>query len=141
MSIVFADSSYLIALEIQSDQRHQEAQQHWRALDIRSTTLVVTSFILDEVVTYLNSRRLHAKAVQIGNVLLQSNHVEFVQVETTLLTEGWRYFQQHSDKEYSLTDCISFVVMRDRNIGTALTFDRHFVQAGFLVEPYPPGFG
>jgi hypothetical protein len=35
------------------------------------------------------------------------------------------------DKEWSLTDCISFVAMNERNITDALTSDHHFEQAGF----------
>jgi uncharacterized protein len=35
------------------------------------------------------------------------------------------------DKEWSLTDCISFVVMKERGLTEALTADHHFEQAGF----------
>ena len=51
------------------------------------------------------------------------------------LNSRWSYFQKHQDKSYSLTDCISFVVMRDENINTAFAFDHHFVQAGFSKKP------
>jgi predicted nucleic acid-binding protein len=43
--------------------------------------------------------------------------------------------QQHQDKDYSLTDRISFVVMQRLSISTAFAFDRHFVQVGFTKEP------
>jgi predicted nucleic acid-binding protein len=49
--------------------------------------------------------------------------------------EGWQYFQQHQDKDYSLTDCISFVVMKRFSIETAFAFDQHFVQAGLKKVP------
>lgn len=135
MSVFFADSSYLIALEAANDQSHQSALRHWASLDMASIELVVTSFIFDEIVTFLNSKGMHSKAVQLGNSLLRSSHIQFVQVEMSLLTESWSYLQQHRDKDYSLTDCISFVVMKQRDITTALTFDHHFTQAGFLAEP------
>ena len=48
---------------------------------------------------------------------------------------GWAMFQKYRDKRYSLTDCISFIVMKQKNLETALTFDKHFVQAGFKSEP------
>ena len=44
---------------------------------------------------------------------------------------GYELFVQHSDKSWTLVDCISFVVMQERGITEALTADRHFVQAGF----------
>lgn len=135
MTLVFADSSYLIALEVDNDQHHQLAQQHWQSLARRSIELVITSFIFDEVMTFLNSWRLHAKAVQLGDILLQSSYVRLMHVETSLFTEGWAYFRQHKDKYYSLTDCISFVVMQNLGITIALTFDKHFEQAGFIRQP------
>ncbi len=135
MNIVLTNSSYLIALEVSNDQNHQLAQRHWQALDRHSTELVITSFIFDEVTTFLNSRRLHSKAVQLGDLLLQSSYVRFLQVETMFFSEAWQYFKRHKDKDYSLTDCISFVVMRNLGITTALTFDRHFEQAGFIRQP------
>jgi predicted nucleic acid-binding protein len=132
---VFVDSGYWVALELADDQHHQDAVRHWRAFGMRLPEIVITSFIFDEVVTFLNNKRQHSRAVRVGNRLLQSDFVEFVQVDSNLLAEGWQYFQQHQDKDYSLTDCISFVVMRKQGITTAFTFDRHFEQAGFLKQP------
>ncbi len=43
------------------------------------------------------------------------------------------FYGGRPDKEWSLTDCISFVVMQDEQIIEALTADRHFEQAGFKV--------
>ncbi len=132
----FLDTSYLLALTFKRDQNHQIAIEHWQRAASSSTQLVTTSFILAEAVTFLNSRGYHAEAVELGNNLLYGgSSLQFIHVDAELLLDGWRCFRQHSDKDYSLADCISFVVMRKLNISTALTFDRHFVQAGFLVEP------
>ncbi|MGH7960890.1 MAG: type II toxin-antitoxin system VapC family toxin [Candidatus Binatia bacterium] len=97
--------------------------------------LVTTSYVFDEVVTYFNSRGYHAKAVEVGNRLLTSPSVQLVQVDEGLFREGWHYFEQHQDKDYSLTDCLSFVVMERFGIETAFAFDQHFVQAGFKRRP------
>jgi predicted nucleic acid-binding protein len=51
------------------------------------------------------------------------------------LLSAWDWFQQYSDKSFSLADCASFVVMRQRGLERALTFDRHFIQAGFQKLP------
>ena len=97
--------------------------------------LVTTSYILDEVVTFLSSRGQHSEAVSIGDILLTSSAIQMIHVDERLLFEAWSYFQRHDDKEYSLTDCVSFVVMSELGIQTAYTFDRDFIQAGFLIEP------
>jgi predicted nucleic acid-binding protein len=132
---VFVDSGYLLALEIADDQHHADALRHWRDLAARRRSLVTTSYVFDEVVTFLNSRGLHARAVQRGRNLLDSPLMRLVHVDEPLFFEGWSYFQHREDKDYSLTDCISFIVMQRSGITTALAFDRHFAQAGFVIEP------
>ena len=135
MSTVFLDTGYVLALELSNDQNHRIASKHWRSLKKRLPLLVTTSYVFDEVVTYFNSRGHHAKAVEVGNRLLTSPSVQFVQVDDGLFREGWHYFQRHQDKDYSLTDCISFVVMKRFKIETAFAFDQHFVQARFKKVP------
>src|SRR5215203_996041 len=136
-SSVFVDTSYLLALELARDQNHDPALRHWRdtAALPNPITLITTSFILAETATFLNSRREHARAVRLGNRLFQDPFVQFVHVDALLLREAWTYFEKYDDKDYSLPDCVSFTVMRNLNVTTALTFDHHFQQAGFLIEP------
>jgi predicted nucleic acid-binding protein len=59
--------------------------------------------------TFFNSRGHHAKAVQVGNNLLRSSSVQLIHVDEGLFDEGWTYLQRHQDKDYSLTDSISFI--------------------------------
>jgi predicted nucleic acid-binding protein len=91
--------------------------------------------VFDEVVTFFNSRNQHAKASEIGNRLLRSPTVQLVHVDEALFYDAWRYFNQNADKSYSLTDCVSFLVMERFGIRTALAFDQHFVLAGFGKLP------
>jgi len=135
MSVVFLDTGYLLALELSNDQNHKTAIQHWKEVSISLPSLVTTSYVFDEVVTFFNSRHHHEKAVQVGAYLLRSPSVEFIHVGEKLFFEGWSYFRKHQDKEYSLTDCISFVIMKKLDISLAYSFDNHFEQAGFMREP------
>jgi predicted nucleic acid-binding protein len=135
MMKLFLDTGYLIALEAADDQYHKAALAHWQGITKSLPLLVTTSYIFNEVVTFFNSRSRHAKSVEIGSLLLESPSVKLVHVDQPLFLEGWRYFVRHSDKSYSFTDCVSFVVMRRLRIRTALTFDKHFSQAGFVQQP------
>jgi predicted nucleic acid-binding protein len=42
-------------------------------------------------------------------------------------------YEARKDKQWGLTDCISFVVMKEQGVETAATADRHFTQAGFSI--------
>ena len=135
MKPYFADTSYWLALELNDDQNHEAALKHWQKLVKPSFAVVTTSYVFDETITYLNSRNHHEKAVEVGENLLLSPTVELVHVDENLFFKGWTMFQKYQDKRYSLTGCISFVLMNSKDLETALTFDKHFTQAGFTIEP------
>ena len=132
---LFLDTGYVIALETADDQNHQAASKHWQSLSKSLPQLITTSYVFDEIATFFNSRKQHAKAVEVGNRLLRSPTVQFVHVDEALFYNAWKFFVQRDDKTYSLTDCISFLVMKKLGSETALTFDRHFVQEGFGSVP------
>lgn len=135
MNTVFLDTSYILALELVQDQHHAAAIQHWQRAQTALPRLVTTSYVFDEVVTFFNSRGYHAKAAQVGNNLLRSPSAQLIHVDEQLFDSGWTYFQRYRDKQFSLTDCISFVVMQKLGITTAWAFDNHFTQAGFQRHP------
>lgn len=129
MRKLFLDTGYLIALEAADDHNHKVALAHWQGMSSDLPIIVTTSYVFDEVITFFNNRNRHAKAVEIGKLLLDSLSVNLIHIDEAFFHEVWRYFIQHSDKFYSFTDCTSFVVMKRQRIRAALTFDQHFVQA------------
>lgn len=131
----FLDTSYIIALEIVNEDAHEQVLPNWLTLALSKPFLVTTTYIFDETVTFFNSRNLHRKAVEIGNRLRESPDIELIEIDLDLFNQGWQYFQKYQDKSYSFTDCLSFVVMENRRIITALTLDNHFRQAGFQKLP------
>ncbi|MEM6430078.1 MAG: PIN domain-containing protein [Deinococcota bacterium] len=135
MTSIFLDSSYILALEFVRDQHHHVAREHWQTLATTAPNIITTSYIFDEVVTFLNRRGFHARAKIVGHNLLSSSAVNLIHVGPELFYEGWQYFQHYDDKLYSLTDCISFVVMNQYGVTQVLSFDQHFAQAGFTPLP------
>ncbi len=66
-------------------------------------------------------------------VFADNNAIEVVFVEETLFRAGLDHYLARPDKEWSLTDCISFDVMERYKIAEALTGDKHIEQAGFTA--------
>ena len=96
--------------------------------------LVTTNYILSELVSVLTSpfRIPRPQQIQFLIALRAANWVEAVHVNTALDAAAWQLWQSRSDKEWSLVDCASFVVMQQRGLTEALTTDHHFEQAGFV---------
>lgn len=131
---ILLDTSFLIAQAAEDDQHHEIARLSWKGLAAAPPTLVATDYILCEVVASFQNRHDHEKAVTLGEFLRDSPEITFILVDRDLLEESWKFLVDRPDKEYSLTDCVSFVLMRHLGISTALTFDRHFVQDGFQTR-------
>lgn len=72
-----------------------------------------------------------SKAIKLIDGLRLLPTLQIVEADTTILADGWRLYSQRLDKDWSLTDCISMVVMQRDDIKEAFTSDHHFEQAGF----------
>lgn len=126
----FLDTSFIIALINEKDQYHQIAIQ---LADHYDNSLLVTSkAILLEVGNGL-SKNYKQEVTEIIKYLLDSDNVEIVTLTPELFKEGFKLYKNFQDKKKGLVDCISFVIMTQKNITHALSFDNHFIQAGFLT--------
>jgi predicted nucleic acid-binding protein len=126
----FADSFFFLALFNGRDAAHKWALAASKKLE---GALVTTDWILVETADALCSTTNRARCAEFIDDLRSSQRVEVESSTRGLFDAGWELYKQRADKDWSLTDCISFVVMRDRGIADALTGDRHFEQAGFKV--------
>jgi predicted nucleic acid-binding protein len=132
-SDLFLDASYAIALGSPRDQHHAAAVALAGRIESEGSRLVTTRAVLLEVGNALARRQHRSAAVTLLNAIEHDSTVEVVPLSEELFREGWELFRQHRDKEWGLTDCLSFSVMRARGIAEALTADDHFRQAGFRV--------
>lgn len=97
--------------------------------------LVTTDYIFDELVTLVQARVGHARAVVIGEHLRRARGVEWVRVGERDEAAAWVLFSKRGGRGYSFTDCTSFVVMRELGVRRAVALDRHFAREGFEVLP------
>ena len=130
MRAVFGDTSFLVALINARDQHHQRALQLNASL---AAPMVTTAWVLLE---FANGIAKSQSRREFGGTLAKLRSepdVEIVPPDQALFDRGCELYMSRSDKEWSLTDCISFVVMRERAITEALSNDHHFEQAGFGI--------
>jgi len=97
--------------------------------------MVSTDYVIDETLTLLCMRLGLRVANTWWNAVSRSSRVRFLSVGGDVLETSRAFFFKHRDKEYSFTDCTSFVLMKAERIKTALTTDHHFAQAGFHCVP------
>ena len=130
MNAVFADTVYFLALMNPADQWHP----HAKALSLQPPgSLLTTEFVLMEVGDGLSQPENRRPFARLLELLHAQADVEIIPASSELFRRGCDFHGQRPDKEWSLTDCTSFVVMKERDIDQALTSDHHFEQAGFRI--------
>ena len=128
MTVRFVDAHYLLALLNVRDQDHAEAVKQSQG---RVGQLVTTTWILVEVADALSAVGSRLRAARFLRGFQAEAFVEVVAPTQKQFAEALDLYEQRPDKEWSLTDCISFGLMRERGLIEALTADHHFEQAGF----------
>lgn len=131
-SDLFLDASYAIALASPRDQHHDRAVELAGEIEADPLVrLVTTRAILLEIGNALAKARHRTAAIALINALEHDPRVDVVPFSEEAYRDGLTLYEQHIDKEWGLTECISFVVMKELGITDALTADDHFRQAGF----------
>jgi predicted nucleic acid-binding protein len=128
MTGVFADTFFLLGLANPLDEAHLRCvafakEHHGR--------LLTTGWVLAEVGDALAAPANRARAARFVQAILRTPQFQVVPPTQTQLERGLALYARRPDKSWSLTDCISFVVMEEEGIAEAVTADHHFEQAGF----------
>lgn len=129
MKTVFADTFYFLALISPEDEHHDRAKTY--AATFRGAILT-TEWVLTEVANGLSGTPYRREAARLIVSLPRLPNVKIIESDPECFQRGVELYAKRPDKEWSLTDCISFIVMKDEELTEALTRDRHFKQAGFV---------
>ena len=124
----FVDTFYYLALLNPRDQHHDEVLQFHASLTGQTIT---TDAVLLETANALAATSLRVDVVELIQIERSSPDVTVVPWSPQLLDRGLAFYAARRDKAWSLTDCISFIIMGDEAVFEALTADTHFDQAGF----------
>jgi|SRR5437899_1846398 len=120
MSAVFADTFYFVALLNPKDE-HYDLVRRFSAQFRRR--IVSTTWVLTEVADALRSPPNRPLAGNLRNLVITSPFIRIVPAAQDLFDAGFDLYEARPDKEWSLTDCISFVVMQRERLTEALTAD------------------
>ncbi len=127
---VFADTVYWFALISPRDALHRTALETSR--DYEPSQLVTSEMVFTELLNSVSGAqdRRNAAAAVVASFRSRSQVTIYPQTPK-LFDSAFSLYRQRPDKDWSLTDCASFVIMEEQQLTSALTHDHHFVQAGF----------
>jgi predicted nucleic acid-binding protein len=130
---VFADTAYWIALTNSFDQYHAKVVEVSEILG--SCRLFTTDLVLTEFLNALADKGPHLRAavVEMVETILRNPHVIVTPPSRRTFMKSLALYKARPDKGYSLTDCSSMLLMRERRLSQTLTTDRHFEQEGFTA--------
>jgi len=133
---IFIDTSAFLALEDESDQYHEDALQfREHVLRKERYEMITTLYILDETLTLIRFRIGIRASIDFSKKIRKSKVVKIVQVSREIEEKALDIFERYEDKDFSFTDCVSFVVMWELGIKEAFAFDEHFNQMGLIRKP------
>jgi predicted nucleic acid-binding protein len=135
-SEVFIDASAWFAVVWSSDQYHAAAAAEYRRLVSSSIPLITTNLVVAEAHALIRRDGGHARAMRFLESLRTTPRVARIYSDADLEERAERLLAQYADQAFSFADAVSFVVMQERGIAEAFSFDHHFLIAGFSTIPY-----
>ena len=128
---VFLDTNGWLAILNASDSLHPAATVVWREINTLRRSIVLTDWVIAGTGNGLAKTAARHAFFRAVDLVLTSNRVTVVYIDDTLLRNALAVYDSRKDKEWGLTDCASFEIMRQMQISDVLTSDHHFEQAGF----------
>ncbi len=131
-STVFLDTGFAIALLAPRDQYHKNALILANQIRQNKVKIITSDAVLLEIGAALAKSAYRSAAVKFIDSLRADSNVEIVSLDRQLFNSAYQLFRERTDKEWSLADCASFIIMKERCIVQALAADDHFAQSGFV---------
>jgi len=130
MRTLFADTSFFVAYLNRQDVHHGSAYEY---MTLSTAPIVTSTWVLVELGNFLADGPNRGLFLTLVRRLHAQRRITIVPAAEMSFERGLRLYAERLDKAWSVTDCVSFVMMRERRIHEALTTDHHFEQAGFAI--------
>jgi predicted nucleic acid-binding protein len=115
---IFLDTSFLVAFYNKEDKNHTQARNFMANADHGFT-----------------GQRRQGLVIEAGRKILEDARIDLLRIDTEVFDKAWLVYQSFRDKQWSFTDCTSYVLMKNLAIHTGASFDNHFDQFGFITVP------
>jgi len=137
MDHLFIDTSGWASVLCPQDEFYSAFSEFMQRAKRDRQNFVTTNYVIAELVPLLSSRyHLPRKdIIELVNTVKTYTRTEIIHIDQALDRDAWKHLETRSDKDWSLVDASSFIVMRRLGIARALTGDHHFTQAGFTQVP------
>ena len=133
MNEVFADTSGWANAFVKTELYHAKATTLLKRWEQSNRRVVTTNYVLSELIPlFVRMRVPRVSGLNYVTALRSVNWIEIVHIDESLDEKAWRRLADRPDKEWSLVDAVSFIVMEERGMTEVLTADHHFEQAGFV---------
>ena len=134
MNKIFVDTAGWGNLVDTLQEFHAETKTIYLSAKQNGSRLVTTNYVIAELIALLSSplRIPRMKSIKFIESIKSSALVDIVHIDEDLDAKSWELLKNRADKNWSLVDCSSFIVMQENKIVEALTTDHHFQQAGFV---------
>lgn len=133
MKTIFVDTSAWLALINKTDLLHAKAKTIRDHLIESHSNLLLTDYILVEIANTFSRIPYRKTAIELISFIRFSENTQVIGIDDNFFQKALELYSERLDKEWSLTDCASFVVMKAMGLTEAFTSDHHFEQAGFTI--------
>jgi len=133
--VIYIDTGAFIARYLAGDQYHLEAVSLWHEIKTVQESCFTSNFVLDETLTLLGRRAGYGFAAERAENIYASKLITILRPTRQEEIKAIEFLRKYADQAVSFTDCISFVLMKNKKIRKVFSFDRHFQFAGFKIYP------
>lgn len=130
---IFADTAGWANFFVRSEPFHAHSVQLMQNWHQTQTKIITTNYVLTELIALFTTPLRVPRTQQINTIeiIKTATWVEIIHINESLDMLAWELLKRRQDKNWSLVDCSSIVVMQQRGISQAFTSDHHFEQAGY----------
>ena len=131
--VIFVDTFAWVAVINKSDNYHKICLKTLEFFLRKKVKFITTNYVIIETINALSKVEFRKAVIEFINKLETSPSIEIIKITDEIYNNAWILYQKRTDKDWGITDCTSFEVMRMLNIKKAFTFDRHFEQASYSL--------